>query len=239
MRFAHISIIPTLTKHLDWAQQLTTQMGKEFVSILAEELPFAINGDAQETLEEWVEKTATDLLFFSVENNKYEIQKVLNACRLLRIPYVILCNTTHKLMPLHKVLVPVSMLEEEVYKGEICSHLGRFTHSEIILLKAHDYGSKAQTNVNRICTAMDRFTTEAGHEFTYTCTEGKKDSFSINREAAERQKDFLQDLLILTASRDYGLDDIIFGPQERKCIMQAQVPVMLLNPRGDLFSLCD
>ena len=59
------------------------------------------------------------------------------------------------------------------------------------------------------------------------------------QEASERQRDFQHDLLILTASRDYGLDDILFGPPERKAIQRALVPVMLVNPREDLFSLCD
>jgi len=35
------------------------------------------------------------------------------------------------------------------------------------------------------------------------------------------------------------LDDILFGPPERKAIQRALVPVMLVNPREDLFSLCD
>ena len=67
----------------------------------------------------------------------------------------------------------------------------------------------------------------------------RKDSFKLTQEAAERQRDFQHDLLILTASRDYGLDDILFGPPERKAIQRALVPVMLVNPREDLFSLCD
>jgi len=32
---------------------------------------------------------------------------------------------------------------------------------------------------------------------------------------------------------------LIFGPPERKAIARSQVPVMLVNPREDLFSLCD
>ena len=47
------------------------------------------------------------------------------------------------------------------------------------------------------------------------------------------------DMIVWTASRDYGLDDLIFGPAERKLILRSVVPIALLNPRGDLFSLCD
>ena len=74
---------------------------------------------------------------------------------------------------------------------------------------------------------------------SYEVVLARKDSFKLMQEASERQQDFQHDLLILTASRDYGLDDILFGPPERKAIQRALVPVMLVNPREDLFSLCD
>jgi nucleotide-binding universal stress UspA family protein len=35
------------------------------------------------------------------------------------------------------------------------------------------------------------------------------------------------------------LDDWLFGPPEQYVIRHSPVPVMLVNPRADLFSLCD
>ena len=141
--------------------------------------------------------------------------------------------------PLHRLLVPVSMLEEEVYKAEMCTYIARKTGAHIILLKAHDYGSHAQQNTNRIITHIRSVAERTGENITYEVVEAKKDSFSLIREASERQRDFQHDLLVLTASRDYGLDDILFGPPERHAIRHSLVPVMLINPREDLFSLCD
>ena len=135
------------------------------------------------------------------------------------------------------------MLEEETYKAEICTYLARKTGAHIILLQANDYGSHARQNVNRIVTHIEKISSQlseaGGQTFSYEIAQAKKDSFSLIREASERQRDFQHDLLILTASRDYGLDDILFGPPERKAIQRALVPVMLVNPREDLFSLCD
>lgn len=80
---------------------------------------------------------------------------------------------------------------------------------------------------------------KTGAPLTYEIQLARKNSFSLIREASERQRDFRHDLLVLTASRDYGLDDILFGPPERHAIRRSLVPVMLVNPRDDLFSLCD
>lgn len=179
-----------------------------------------------------------DIRLIECENNTRTIQRHLNACREERRPYVFVTNTM-TVKPLRRLLVPVSMLEEETYKAEICTYLARKTGAHIILLKAKDYGSHAQRNVNRIVTHIKAVADKSGENISYEIVEARKDSFKLMQEAAERQRDFQHDLLILTASRDYGLDDILFGPPERHAIRKALVPVMLVNPREDLFSLCD
>ena len=183
-----------------------------------------------------------DIRRIECENRARIIRHCLRECREERRPYVFITNTM-TVKPIRRLLVPVSMLEEETYKAEICTYIARRTGAHIILLQANDYGSHARQNVNRIVTHIQRISqqlTANGQEpISYEIVLARKDSFSLMREAAERQRDFRHDLLILTASRDYGLDDILFGPQEQKAIQRALVPVMLVNPREDLFSLCD
>ena len=179
-----------------------------------------------------------DIRLIECANDRRTIQRYLNECREERRPYVFVTNTM-TVKPLNRLLVPVSMLEEETYKAEICTYLARKTGAHIILLQANDYGSHAKQNVNRIVTHIKAISEKTGEPISYEVAMARKDSFGLVREASERQRDFRHDLLILTASRDYGLDDILFGPPERKAIQQALVPVMLVNPREDLFSLCD
>ena len=187
-----------------------------------------------------------DIKLIECANEKRTIQKHLNECREERRPYVFVTNTM-TVKPLNQLLVPVSMLEEETYKAEICTYIARKTGAHIILLQANDYGSHARQNVNRIVTHIKAVNERIQNSdlsdqnalISYEVAQAKKDSFGLVREASERQRDFRHDLLILTASRDYGLDDILFGPPERKAIQRALVPVMLVNPREDLFSLCD
>ena len=162
----------------------------------------------------------------------------MDDCREERRPYVFVTNTM-TIKPLQRILVPVSMLEEEVYKAEICTYLARKTGAHILLLRANDYGSHAQQNVNRIITHIKSVAERTGENISYEVLDARKDSFSLIKEASERQRDFRHDLLVLTASREYGLDDVLFGPPERHAIRRSMVPVMLINPRADLFSLCD
>ena len=67
----------------------------------------------------------------------------------------------------------------------------------------------------------------------------KKDSSNIELETAKSHINTPNSILIISASRDYGLDDLIFGPKERKILKTTNIPTMLINPRGDLYALCD
>lgn len=179
-----------------------------------------------------------DIRLIQCPNDRRAIRRQLTDCREERRPYVFVTSTMTT-PPLRRILVPVSMLEEETYKAEISTYLARKSGAHIILLQANDYGSHAQQNVNRIVTHIKNISSRTGEEISYEIIKARKDSFSLVREAGERQRDFQYDLLLLTASRDYGLDDILFGPPELHAIRRAPVPVMLVNPREDLFSLCD
>ncbi|MBO7455242.1 MAG: universal stress protein [Paludibacteraceae bacterium] len=188
----------------------------------------------------WYQPTlADDIVFYKCANTSGAIQQVLNDCRELRTPYVVITPAMKDVQALHRIIVPVSRLEEETYKAEICTYLARKTGAHIILLQANDYGSRARQNVGKIVTHIQAVAEKTGTSISYEVVQARKDSSKVNREAAERQRDFVADLIILTASREYGLDDLFFGPQERHVIQRALVPVMLVNPRDDLFSLCD
>lgn len=193
------------------------------------------------------------------DGTRRDIQQVLDACREERRPYVVIKEQGTKsqeprqisnnldsidinldswfLSPESRILVPVSMLEEEVYKAEICTYLARKTGAHLILLRARDYGSKAKQNTQRIITHIHSIAERTGEKISYEEHVAKRDSFSFHKDF--HNGEWKHDLLLLTASREYGLDDWLFGPPELYAIRHGQVPVMLVNPRADLFSLCD
>lgn len=200
------------------------------------------------------------------DGTRRNIQQVLDACREERRPYVVLKEQgTRRKEPRHisknsdsidinldslfltpesNILVPVTMLEEEVYKAEICTYLARKTGAHLILLRANDYGSKAKQNTQRIITHIQTIAERTGDNITYEERVAKGDSFHIHKELHTYTSLPLREgtgvgLIILTASREYGLDDWLFGPPEQYVIRHSPVPVMLVNPRADLFSLCD
>jgi nucleotide-binding universal stress UspA family protein len=67
----------------------------------------------------------------------------------------------------------------------------------------------------------------------------KGDSFKVDKEAVNKAIELKAGLIIITASRDYGLDDILFGPREQHLIRKSSIPLLIVNPRADLYALCD
>ena len=175
------------------------------------------------------------------DGTRRNIQQVLDACREERRPYVVTTPLASNLSPLTSILVPVTMLEEEVYKAEICTYLARKTGAHLILLRANDYGSKAKRNTQRIITHIQTIAERTGTTISYEERVAKGDSFHIHKELHQWPiaNNQYPNLVLLTASREYGLDDWLFGPPELHVISKSSIPVMLVNPRADLFSLCD
>lgn len=186
-----------------------------------------------------------DIRIEHCDGTRRGVQHVLDACREERRPYVIINHSAQQSCSsgvqndstVFSILIPVTMLEEEVYKAEICTYLARKTGAHLILLRANDYGSKAAKNTQRIITHIQTIAERTGETITYEERVAKGDSFHIHKELHNYPNDF--QLILLTASREYGLDDWLFGPPEQYVIRKSPVPVMLVNPRADLFSLCD
>ncbi len=182
---------------------------------------------------ELCEKFEALFLFIQISEKKHSvIQKNLNKCRELRIPYIFYFNH-FDVLDLQKVIVPVSFLEEELEKAQFASAFGRFCSSHIVLLPAADYGSKAASTTSKMIELFSKF------NLSWEIIKAGKDSFKVDNEALTIAGNTGAGLILVSASRDYGLDDIIFGPKELHLIKKSKIPVLLVNPRGDLYALCD
>jgi len=185
------------------------------------------------SLSEVCDELDASLLFLQLsDNNSKPIRNSLNSCRNLRIPYILFKDSFSKL-DLTKVILPIGFLEEELEKAQFASAFGRFCNSEIIMLLANDYGTKAANNAEKMKGLFDKFS------FKYSLEKGTKDSFKVEKEAIQVAEKENAGIIIVSASRDYGLDDIIFGPKEFHLLKKSPIPLLIVNPRGDLYALCD
>lgn len=184
------------------------------------------------TLQMCEDQDASFLFIQMFDYSSKSIRGALNSCRELRIPYV-LFKDSFTLLDMTKVILPIGFLEEEMEKAQFASAFGRFCNTEIKMLLANDYGSKAAANATKMKDLFDKF------KFSYNLEKATKDSFKVEIESIQVAENEQAGMIIVSASRDYGLDDIIFGPKEYKVVKKSPIPILLINPRGDLYALCD
>lgn len=184
-------------------------------------------------LSEIAENNEISFLFLQLSAPKTKkIKQLLQACRDLRIPYI-LYKDEFKEIRINHVIMPVNFLEEEVEKAQFGAAFGRFCNASVRLLIAKDYGTKALKNAQKILDIFSKF------NFDYKVVNGKSDSFKIDKESVMIGNSENAGLIIVSASREYGLDDVIFGTKELHLVKKSNVPLLLINPRDDLYALCD
>lgn len=228
------------------ASEFATLLGKPFGVLCFDTTQIEISPDIlPENTQIFVRKEGINILssicdeidasFLFVQLTKTgqkQIKKKLAACRNLRIPYMFFKDSFVNLQS-KKVLVPVGFLEEEIEKTQFASAFGRFCDATIILLLAHDYGTKASTNAKKMQTIFDTF------GLLHQTLQATKDSFGVDYESISVAEKEEVGIIIISASREYGLDDILFGPKEYHIVKYATIPILLVNPRSDLYTLCD
>ncbi len=256
MILVHIQQISTSQILIQSASSLATQLQKSFgvlsfvdndelILVRENELKAFFSGlnlpaakifvrhSKNNTVSDVCEELEALFLFIQLsDSNSKSIRSGLNVCRDLRIPYILFKDSFTQL-DMTKVILPIGFLEEEMEKAQFASAFGRFCGSEVKMLLANDYGTKAATNAERMSLLFDKF------EFKFTIHKASKDSFKVEKEAIQVAANIHAGIIIVSASRDYGLDDIIFGPKEYHVVKKSPIPVLLVNPRGDLYALCD
>ena len=228
---------PVVVLQYDLTEQTSLAFGEQLAAGFNYDLHSLTIGDKTEDnvvrlgdVADVVEQLDASLLVVEL-TNKLSVQTYLDAFRALRIPYLFV--RAGQKPNFEKVALPISFLIEDKEKGPFAAAFGRFFKSQLIIFQPKDYGTKALQNIDAIKTLLDSF------QLNYEVRKASKDSNGVEREAANWAASGEAGLVLVSASREYGLDDLLFGSKERKMITNTNVPVMLINPRGDLYTLCD
>lgn len=205
-----------------------SDIARKWAEAVAEKMGFSIEEGELETIEEMVESHDVAIVVIGLDSKpaRKEVQHYLDFTRSLRVPYIFVKSTE---ICFDRIGVPVKRFEEEKEKAPYCGSFARNFGSHVSIYQPNDYGSGARRNIDAIKGLLEK------QEITPEIKTCKHDSDGVELESIG----FGDNLIVIGASRDYGLDDILFGPKERKIIMTAAMPVMMINPRGDLYPLCD
>lgn len=183
---------------------------------------------------ELLEKRDISFLVFDIADLTLSLRKSLLKLQALRLPYLFLPSPmpTGLSCPQQFVL-PIRVYPEDKELGVFASPLSKKFGARVDLLVARAYGSRAADMGD---TLFAFFTDQ---EIPVTKKQGVKRSDKLAKEALHLLSSEMEGWLLMSASRSYGWDDILLGPSEWHVLKKSHVPVMLINPREDLYLLCD
>lgn len=188
-------------------------------------------------LDSFLEKEDVILLVLQLSDKKRlknQLKNYLALCRELRLPYIFIKEWESPTPEIDSIYAPVGYLVEEKEKGKWTGSFHKFMKTRITFVQPKDRGTRAARNLKFITDLLDK------RETPYNIIKGVKPTGKGPKEALQiilNQND-KNAMLMLSSSRDYGLDDIVFGPREFHVVKKATMPVMLINPRDDIYMLC-
>ncbi len=163
---------------------------------------------------------------------KNRISDILMACRDLRIPYIGVPEDGDTFKGLKKIALPIGFLVEEKEKAPLSNVFSEYCGASIEMIQPKDKGKRAMYNVEFIQKILQNYQREP------LLIKGTKSSFKIEFEALQLAKERHYDIVFISGSREYTLDDIFFRPKEGKILWKANIPILIINPRDDIYVLC-
>ncbi|MEI6764709.1 MAG: universal stress protein [Bacteroidota bacterium] len=171
------------------------------------------------------------------KNAFFSLKSIINKFRELRIPILVVQDISHEGNMFQNIIMPVDFNKEAKEKSSWAGFFSKLNRSRIYLVsrtyRDPFFAAQIKNNLTSIKKLFD--TAEVVFEEKNAGTiRGSIDRFALDFARANNG-----DMLILMATPERGIDDYFIGPPEKRIIAAARdIPVLLLNPRDDLYLPC-
>jgi len=165
--------------------------------------------------------------------------KILSkAVRQSPVPFLFTSPGEKKIPEFKNIVIPVDLRKEMKDAALWGSYFGRFNNAGLKIIAAGDSSKESKRLVAKNVIGMKKLFTKLAIDFHLF--KGTKSSFSIQFEALDSAKQTGADLLIILGSSVITPIDLLIGLPEKKVIKRAgSLPVMIINPRTDMYILCE
>ncbi len=177
-----------------------------------------------------------DGILLVTSSNK--LKSKLSALQLSSIPFLFVKSSHEEELKYNKVLLPVDFRKVMKDTSLWASYFGRFNESSILVLSASDTDSDQSRNVSKNLKFIKKLLSNL--QLNVQFKEAKNGSFRLNKEALQVCDKSESNIIISPSSKNISLIDVIIGLPEKKIIKKAnETPVLLINPKRDMYILCD
>lgn len=207
---------------------------------LKEDLPsipvssLTLKGNLTQCIDQIAERYDGIMLVLSNE----KVKSKLPALQQSPIPFLFVKGSNPDTLRYSSLILPVDFRKVMKDTSLWASYFGRFNHSKVTILSAteknSDYAKMIKKNLRFIEKLLYKLQLDVHQRTT------SKGSFGLPFEALTQCRGNGYDLLIIPSSKNISLIDLLIGLPEKKIIRQAgETPVLCINPKRDMYILCD
>ncbi|MGQ7870816.1 hypothetical protein [Sunxiuqinia sp. sy24] len=193
-----------------------------------------LKGDLAGCIDRVAEQYDGVMLILTSENIKAKIQ----ALQVSQIPFLFVKGDSPESLSYKKVMLPVDFRKVMKDTSLWGSYFGRFNQADVSILSATEKSTDNSTMIRKNLKFIEQLYMKLHLDFRVTST--SKGSFGLPHQALERCHSEKYDLLIIPSSKNISLIDLIIGLPETKILKKAgHLPVLCINPKRDMYILCD
>ncbi|MDR1724922.1 MAG: hypothetical protein LBR28_00820 [Bacteroidales bacterium] len=204
----------------------------------------ALKGKTKKIIHSLGEMLSAVLMVSFIENNHNSVHQTLKNFSQSRIAYFIF-NEKTEIKPFKNVLLPMNMLREAKEKVLWAGYFGRFAKSTITIFhkkyKDEFHQQQLNANIKFAVSMLENFNIKINiMNYSETNNNQRKnaDLDVLAIDYAEKCKYY--DLIICQTTKNKSILNLFSQLAEHKTLLHSQsVPVLFLNPRDDLFVLCE
>ncbi|WP_163714794.1 hypothetical protein [Mangrovibacterium lignilyticum] len=193
-----------------------------------------LKGSLSQTVNRIAEEYDGIMLVLPVENLKPKIQALQES----QIPFLFVNGSDAETLRYDRLVLPVDFRKVMKDTSLWASYFGRFNQSAIEVLTSREKNASNQVMVKKNRKFIEQLLFKL--QVNVVFKDAQKGSFGLPYEALDRCLSDAHNLMIIPASQHISLLDLMVGLPETKLIKQAgKIPVMCINPKRDMYILCD
>ena len=230
-----------LGKKTDRANKLAVQKSlSSIIRKLKNDLPsipvssLTLKGNLTQGIDRVADQYDGILLVLSNE----KIKSKLSALQQSQIPFLFVKGSRPENLRYKNLLLPVDFRKVMKDTSLWASYFGRFNQSAVTVVRATEKNKEYSKLIKRNQKFIEKLLYKLHLDVQFKSIQ--KGSFGLPFEALRQCRQEGHDQLIIPASKNISLIDLIIGLPEKKIIKQAEnIPVLCINPKRDMYILCD
>lgn len=175
-----------------------------------------------------------DVVLFVAERKNF--RQLVSGLKEANIPFLFVTSNARLQEQYEKLILPVDFRREIKDCGIWASYFSRFLNSEVLLFAAKERGEEKR-KIDLNVMSIGKLFRSLGRSFQVE--KNNRSSWFVQKDSTKLEQTTNQFYIFLGSRYDSFADKLIGTPEKRILKYTNESPVLFVNPRKDMYVMCD